>query len=290
VGFQRQNYGLESFDYGRPAFVGRHRYGFSDHVSGGLRLELDRMTGSGGAEVTLGGEFGQLDFATALSHSGETGPRSGAAALAGYGYSRRGVALRVLVRGTSRDYCTLSLRPEDDRSLLEQVTSTSIAIGQGSFIGAQVVYAEARDTGQTARLSLRLTTRLSRELSLRVVSSRTYQGFGEWYNDLFATLSIALPWRHRATVTERSTSDGEEVSARLSRSIKGHSGVGYQVNAALSEQYRAGATVQGRSRFGTVEANYFNYDGDQHTLVEAASGLVVVPSAGDEGCRVSDLS
>ena len=83
LGFLRENYGIESNDYGKPAFQGFHRYGVSDTLTLGLTGEasegfvnagpiatvLFRGAGIVGAGASVSNGGGQTDYAGSLFYS-----------------------------------------------------------------------------------------------------------------------------------------------------------------------------------------------------------------------------
>lgn len=105
VGALRQNFGLESNDYGDLAFAAFHRYGASDMVTVGLRGEgrSGRVSGGPTAAIVVG-SAGLLSLAASFS---DNEGRTGAAALASYTYQGRHFNAGLLVRKDSPHYATL---------------------------------------------------------------------------------------------------------------------------------------------------------------------------------------
>jgi outer membrane usher protein FimD/PapC len=105
VGALRQNFGLESNDYGDLAFAGFHRYGVSDRLTVGVRGEArqGRVSGGPSAAIVLG-SAGLLSLAASLS---DDEGRTGAAALAAYTFQGRHFNAGLVVRKDSPHYTTL---------------------------------------------------------------------------------------------------------------------------------------------------------------------------------------
>jgi outer membrane usher protein len=276
IGLARRAFGVESFGYGEPALLARHRFGITDNLTSGFHAEFDRSRTNAGSELTIGAALGELELHLAASSTLERSPRRGTAGIVGYAYRRGGVALRTTMRGASQDYCSLSLDPEHDRSLVEHVTSVGHTLGARSNLAADVAFAWLRDAGPSARLSLTLSTRLSRELGLQVRTSRSRAGLAAWQHDVFSVLTVVLPWHHSAELSEHIGPTGSSVSARLSRPLREPTDVGYQVSAAVGSAPRAAASVQGQASFGRVDATYTTSAGQHHTLVEASGSVVLV--------------
>lgn len=105
VGALRQNFGLESNDYGDLAFAGFHRYGISDALTVGVRGEGKSGRASGGPSAAIVmGSAGLLTLAASFS---DDEGRTGAATLASYSYQGRHLNAGLVVRKDSPNYSTL---------------------------------------------------------------------------------------------------------------------------------------------------------------------------------------
>jgi outer membrane usher protein len=285
AGFLREELGTASFVYDGPAFLGRHRYGLGDAVTGGARLEgkLDRL--SGGLDLAVAPGFGQVEIGAAASvaeHPDETvgEPLAGGAGLLGWSYSWRPLALGTVARFATPRYATVSLAPAADRALFEHTTSAGWSIGPRVACGANVAWALARDAEPQARFRLHMSTRIFPEATLFVAGTESYVGAGVWQYDFRVTLSLSLPWEHIAQASYLASSAGPEVSAQLSRFVPGENGVGYQVAGALAAKERLSAALQARAPIGRYDASYTNIGGDQHSVLQWAGGVAFVPGAG----------
>ena len=105
IGALRENFGVESNDYGPLAFAGFHRYGWSDALTLGVRAEgrSGRFNGGPTATVVLGAA-GLVNLAASVS---DDGGRTGSAALASYSYLGRHFNANLLARKDSPNYATL---------------------------------------------------------------------------------------------------------------------------------------------------------------------------------------
>jgi outer membrane usher protein FimD/PapC len=151
VGKLRQNFGVESSDYGDLAFAGFHRYGVSDSLTVGARAEgkSGRVSGGPSAAIVLG-SAGLLGLAA--SFSDEDG-RKGAAALASYSYQGRNFNGGVIVRKDSSNYTTL-FAPTERRDWEAAGTIGYTAPGVGSLsIGAVAYRSHGGDDRRAASVS-----------------------------------------------------------------------------------------------------------------------------------------
>lgn len=70
AGFLRQQFGKESFRYGKAFVSGTHRYGFSDYFTGGAHFELQKdLQGGGFSGVFVKSRFGRISGKALVSHS-----------------------------------------------------------------------------------------------------------------------------------------------------------------------------------------------------------------------------
>lgn len=279
VGFVRDGLGTESFDYGRPAFLGRHRVGLGRAVTAGTRLELDGRMASAGLHVTLAPGAGQIDLAGSASATFD-GP-AGAAGLAGYTWLGRRGSIGTQLRAASRRYATVSLDPDDDRHLLEHALTVGVSLAQRVSTSAHAVYAVSRDAaGVDARIGGDITAQLRQELWLRVGYTASHDDNFGWRHEVLGSLRLALPARHSFSVTGGTGTDEPDGSVQLSRSIQGRTGVGYRVGAGFGSSERADASAIARTGHGTLDADYGYRDGEHHGSVRVAASVSIVPGSG----------
>lgn len=289
LGLARENFGTESFDYGEPAAVARYRLGITDQLTSGAHAEFDRSRVNAGSDVTLAGQFGEVELHTALSVTTEQTPRRGSAGLVSYGYRRGGASLRTFVRGTSPEFSTLTLDPGQDRSLVEHATATGLALGSRLNVGTEVSLAWRRDAGPAARFLLTASSRLTRYLRLHLRASRSNSNLGRWGHDLFATLSWSLPARHFFHASGHVGDGGRDATLRISRSLMEPKDIGYQMSWSEGASTRVAVNTQAQASFGKAGATYTNQDGEQHTIVEF-SGSVVTTGGGVYFTRATNQS
>lgn len=281
AGFERDRFGLKSFDYGRPLLMGRYRVGLTPHLTSGFRAEAGRTRLSGGSQVTFAASHGEIELASAVSIDRRRELQRGSAGLFGYYYQRGTVGLRAVLKGTSARYATASLDPEDDRDLVEQSTSVSISIGRYTTVSSLLGFAIARDAGPHARSSLTVNRQLGNSVFGQIIAARDDRTLGVTDYQVFATLSVQLPDNHTATLSGYASSPHSEVTASVNRPMIGRTGVGYQASATLAETPRVTTSVQAQNRYIRADASYF-YDGNgrHHTSLDASGTLVWLRDGG----------
>ncbi len=105
IGALRENFGVESNDYGPLAFAGFHRYGVTDSLTLGVRAEGKSGLFNAGPSATIVlGSAGILNIAGAVSGDGD---RTGSAGLLSYSYLGEHLNAGLLARKDSANYTAL---------------------------------------------------------------------------------------------------------------------------------------------------------------------------------------
>ncbi len=170
AGFLRENYGVQSGDYGKAAFSAFHRYGVTSSFNIGARAE-----GSDG--VYNGGVFTAFALprlgAVTLSVAGSSA--NGAQGYAGslqHTYQFKSFSTNLSLREYSRDYATVSAQPSPD------MTRYSASAGVGFLLpvgGISLGYSETETySGMNTRVtSANYSRGLTKAMSLFATASAT---------------------------------------------------------------------------------------------------------------------
>jgi len=286
LGFRRDNFGTESWDYSRPEFLGRHRLGLTDTLTVGGRLEAATDLVSGGPTVTLGFTFGDVEIAGAASQERE---QSGGAGSLAYRYLAQPVSLGASVRALSNHYATLSLAAKDDRTTLEINGFIGITLGTRTDVTMQYTRSDFRDRGPQDRASILSSVRLTDRASLLLSASRSTQKDAKPTVEAFAGLSIALGDRTTATLSYQQQGNQNVGSVEVQRSLPVGPGFGYSVRAdATGETVQGAASVQYQGPYGRYEASYQRVNSQDTTVLRAAGGLVALGGTAFATRPVSD--
>ncbi len=142
AGVIRQGLGTESWNYGKPAFVCRHRQGLTDWLTAGGRVEGTPSMVSGGASVAVRLPIGELGSSGAASRQdGE----NGAAALVSYSYVGKPVLFQLGMRYQTDRYATLSQSPRSDRQSLDVTSTLAATLGSIGSLSLQYHHMDMRD-------------------------------------------------------------------------------------------------------------------------------------------------
>jgi outer membrane usher protein len=126
IGFLRQQYGVESNDYGDLAFSAYHKYGVTDAFNVGFNAEGTRKTYLFSPLVALTlWRFGTLVLNYSVSHNDTVG--DGNAGLVNYGFQGRMWNWRLLYKHYSRNYMTVGNEPAATVSSFTGLNNTILA-------------------------------------------------------------------------------------------------------------------------------------------------------------------
>ena len=213
AGFVRESFGRESWHYGQPAFLARHRYGLTDWLTAGVRAEGSWHVVSGGPSLALRLPVGELGVAAAVSGQDRF---AGAAALLSYSYVGRLLNFQVGVRYQSKEYATLNLAPSSlppanaspigvpsssDRQRVDVLASIARNINKVASLSLQNEAIEWRDAGWNNRITLAANRTLTRWMYAFGTVSNIYSRTWPAEFDMFLGLSFVPAERTTASVT-----------------------------------------------------------------------------------------
>ena len=282
AGFVRQGFGTESWNYGKPAFLVRHRLGVTNWLTVGARAEGTPNMLSAGATLAVRLPWGELGAAAAASVQGQD---AGAAALLSYSYVGRPVLVQVGVRYQSDDYANLSLAPANDRQRLDLTATTAMALWKRANASLQFERAVSRDSGWFNRVTLQCNQTITRWMYAFATVNNTYWQSYPVELSTFVGLSFS--------VAERTTAGGshlrhwggqagtnETTQATVQQSLPVGPGFGYRLTVAQGENDVNDADVQYQGAHGRIEADYQHNGYDEsdrgHASLTATGGLVLI--------------
>lgn len=277
LGVRRDRVGAASFDYGPLGFLGQHRFGLTDSVTAGGRIELAPGTLSGGAGLTAMLPIGQIDLSAAASASGE---RGGAAAFASYAYQTKRFGVSGSVRLMTAGYANLSMTPQDRRSAVEVSALTSVMITNGMSFAAQYAFAADRDAGPSFRVGASTSAQIDARLGLMVSASRSILPDGTTPMDLFVTLTCTLDGNVTAALGASYQNGKSEGTLEVNKPLPRGTGYGFRALGVLGDDSSATAGGQYQTSFGRYQATASYADGKPHLSLDAAGAVVAVKGAG----------
>ncbi|MFO7982445.1 MAG: fimbria/pilus outer membrane usher protein [Desulfuromonadales bacterium] len=153
IGFQREDFGTESFSYGDPALSLFHRYGYSERLTAGVNAEASpELLNLGGETSWAPGALGVFKGAAA-GHLGSEG--NGYSGLLRYSYLGRNATLRLGLTHYSADFTDLATVGQEVRP--EYVLSAGASAGSREFGSLSFEVTASSDHSGINRRSAALT-------------------------------------------------------------------------------------------------------------------------------------
>ncbi len=256
VGFLREQYGIESSDYGKSAFSAFHRYGLTNALNIGARAEGGDGVYNGGISTAfLVPHAGAFTLSLAGSH--ENG-NNGSAGSFQHSYQHGSFNTNVLWRGFSRDYATVG------SSLLSDKTKHETNLGAGFLLGPlgsfNLAYAATEMySGVNTRVTSAGYSRvLSKTTSLFATASAT-RSIDTTYA-VFIGLNFNFDWNLRGSAQFSRSGDTNMQTVQLQKDTPVGEGVGYR--ASLNRVDTGTTTTNSFSPFVQYNARYGIYSLD----------------------------
>jgi outer membrane usher protein len=250
IGTRREDMGDKNWGYDMPLFLGHHRYGFTEYLTGGMRFEAAKGLVSGGPSVSFLLPIGEMELVGAAST--EHG-KSGGGAFAGFNYVNQLFSFGTSVKYQSQRYANTSLDATDSRPWLETGSYVTYYIPGGMSINLRYAFENSQSQGPLHRIRTFTSTYLTKQLRLFVdgyvdvkARERTF-GLNAGLNFTFDDISASVSY-----LNEYGKSSGL-VDIRKSLPLAGM--VAQATNGDLD------SALQYQTSFGRYEAIYNRVDG-----------------------------
>jgi outer membrane usher protein len=226
AGFSRVGLGAESFSYGQPAFLGFHKVGIFNWLTGGLRAELgENLLNAGPTAAFTLGLLGEISGAFAVSVSGGT---FGYAGEADYSYLSKWFGVSVSAKYLSREYSTLFLSPDADKTQWEGSASLAFNTALTGSFSAGASYARLWDGADRETVTISYARPLGENLQLTAILSGIVQeGAVQYQGSVGARILIG---EALSGVSYRTDTMSSGVSADIQKSAPRGTGWGYTGN------------------------------------------------------------
>jgi outer membrane usher protein len=269
AGFVRENLST-NFDYERPVAVAYHRYGITERITIGARVEATDEIVSGGPSISFGSRIADLDLKTAVSSAG--GDIGTAAQISIRRLSRR-ANLSVAYRAFSSEYQNFSLGREIDRPLGEVLVNGSYLAKWGT-LGLQWANGRLRDAGRQERVTLLSNIPILDRVDLLLSAASTrLAGSSERMTEYFAGFSVYGWGRNTVNLGATRTEGRDMVTAEVQQPLTLGDSWGYRLQTASGDgETNGNASLQYQNRFGRFEV--FTPLRDASLTATAAGGLV----------------
>lgn len=276
VGFVRNNYGYESFDYAStPAFSGTWRHGFSNSLTvGGHAEATESLINAGFSNDWIPGRNSGT-ISTALAASTDAG-KNGFLYSVGYRWSNSRFNFSTTTIATARDYHDVATRYGGAPPSLNQ--STVIGYNTESYGSFSIGYLQYRSPGQP-------TQRYTNANWYQSVSNRVYLTAGLNQNvdhsrdrNLYLVLNVSFDNNINTSATvQRSNNDQMSYSLNASKTQPSEGGLGWNMVLNQQDAQQSGQGELGYlGRYCKVYGGYSNISGNQSGYAGADGALVLM--------------
>jgi outer membrane usher protein len=271
LGALRKNISTSSFDYGDPAFLGFHRYGLTDALTVGGRLEVTRDLVSGGASASMRTRIGDVEGSAAISNSGG---RTGSAVSASYHYLGQRLGYGGTMRVFSRSYANLSTLQQapDLRVLRDGNLFVSLLIPKGSFT---LQWNTLRLPNQPKDEHVALLSSVSVSRATFFFSVGQANQAGRRHAEYFAGVGIYGPHMTTANVSVSGGGGVTTQNVEVQRPLPVGTGFGYRIVSRTGADNKTGnALLQYNAPFGQYDIGLDPYHTNSKPAINASGGVV----------------
>jgi len=271
VGAVREQFGLESGDYGRGMAALTHRVGLSDSLTGEARAELLRTQQTAGLGAAwLWPALGVLN----ASIAGSTSER-GRGGLVGAGIERQGrrFGFGASAQAASEHFAQLGLQAEELAPRQQGQAFASLATPGVGSLTLGYTHRAFRDRPDIDLASLTYSAGLVRAAFLSFTVIRTL-GLDARSS---ASLVLTIPFgtRSSASVMALAEKDRHQVLAQVQQNLPAGEGFGYRALASVAGPRRDEASLAYQSAVGTYTVDAGQAEGVSNVRVGAAGGVAL---------------
>lgn len=269
IGTRRDALGFKNWGYGVPLFLGHHRYGFTEYLTSGMRLEASKGLASGGPSLSFLLPFGDMELVGAASTDHG---KSGGAAFAGYNYVNQFFSFGTSVKFQSERYANTSLNATDARPWLETGSYVAYNIPSIMSINLRYGFENSRNQGPLHRIRAFTSSYLTKRIRLFIdgyvdLKNRDRSlGLNAGLSFTFDDISASVSYLNELGKSNRLVD--------IRKSLPLGPGHGYGFQAATNGNLDS--TLQYQTSFGRYEAIYNRIDGHQRSSLSASGGLAVI--------------
>jgi outer membrane usher protein len=273
AGFERNSFGVESFDYGRAVASATYRRGITDQLTGEVHGEVARdLAAAGIAANYLITDVGVVSATAAASGGGGMGT----GALGGVGFQRQTgqFSAGAQAQWTSAGFREIGATPENPLPLRQLSASLGYQFERFGSAGITYVAQDFRTKPNIHVLSLGYSVGLGPWAFLSLSTAKTFGTGGNIA--LGATVTVPLGERTLAAASyngTRSSTQGNtsDTSFTLQRSVPAGEGYGYRIIAHTDGEIQASGTWQ--NNIGTYTADVSRFEGANAARLSVAGGI-----------------
>jgi outer membrane usher protein FimD/PapC len=279
AGFLREQFGVESNEYGKAAFSAFHRYGVTSALNIGARAE-------GSSGIANAGIFTSFAlpragaFTLSLAGSEADGNRGAAGSLQ-HSYQFKSFNTSMFLRGFSRHYATVVAPAATDTARYAASANVGFQVVPAGSFSLAYSAAETHGGARTRVASANYTRVISRTMSVFATASRTKAQ--ETTNSFFLGLNFSFDQNLRGSVQASRSSGTNSETVQLQKDIPVGEGLGYRASLNRSETgastaYAFNPSLQYNARYGIYSLDSIVQSSDSGTTeaynISAAGSFV----------------
>lgn len=272
AGFLRNNFGIESNDYGSAFAAAFYRTGFNDHFTGELSAELLREQQTAGASGTfLWNELGVFTLSAAGSHSVRG---NGALSAVEFERQSRGFSMNLRMQAASADFSQLGLPQGLQAPIRISEARAGFPVPGAGTVGLGYVERHHRDRPDVRLASLSYQMKAGPgSLLFSAFRLETLDGARRADSALAVTFTMPLDGRTSASAGAVRQAGNSSGTVQVQRNLPAGEGMGYQLLArsGTGEMLQGGISAQ--SAIGTYTAEVASSRGDMAYRLGASGGL-----------------
>jgi outer membrane usher protein len=272
AGLERNNFGVESNDYGHAIASATYRRGLTDQLTGEIHGEASRDLGVVGVAASyLVADVGVFSGTVAACGGG-----AGSGALVGVGFERQTGHLSVVAQAqlSSAAFSQIGATSDNPIALRQLSASVGYQFDRYGSLGVTYVAQDFRTKDNIHVLSAGYSIGLGSWAFLSLSAAKTFGTHGNVA--LGATVTVPFGERSVAAVAYngvRANREGNsnDTSLTLQRSVPAGEGYGYRVVAHTQNQVEADAIWQ--NNVGTYEVDASRFQGSTAGRLSVAGGI-----------------
>lgn len=287
AGFLRNNFGLESNDYGRAFAAAAYRTGLSKRFTGEVSAELLRSQQTAGASGTfLWDRLGVFTLSAAGSHSDRG---NGALLSAEFERQSRSFSMNLRTQAASADFAQLGLPPGGRAPRRINEARAGFPVPGAGTVGLGYVERHYRDRPDVRLASLSYQMKAGPgSLLFSAFRIETLDGVRRAERALAVTFTLPLDGRTSASAGAVRQAGHSAGTLQVQRNLPAGEGVGYRLLARSGAAELLQAGVSAQSAIGTYTAEAASSRGDMAYRLGAAGGLAWLDGRAFLTRRLSD--
>lgn len=287
AGFLRNNFGIESNDYGSAFAAAVYRTGLTERFTGEVSTELLRSQQTVGASGTfLWDRFGVFTLTAAGSHSDR-----GNGALSSVEFERqsRSFSMNLRMQAASADFAQLGMPPGARAPIRISEARAGFPVPGAGTVGLGYVERHYRDRPDVRLASLSYQMKAGPgSLLFSAFRLETLDGVRRADSALAVTFTMPLDGRTSASAGAVRQAGNSSGTVQVQRNLPAGEGMGYRLLARSGTGDLLQAGVSAQSAIGTYTAEAASSRGDMAYRLGAAGGLAWLDGRAFLTRRLSD--